>query len=92
MALLYETMILSTYNICWVAKQVSSVSELTKLSYEWGNDLENTELKLEEGTEDGFLCHKSENRRIASKIANQNVIFYSHSIKNLTVITLTMKG
>lgn len=71
---------------------MNNVSELTTLRHGWGNDLENRELKLKEDREDRFLSHKFENRRIASKIDNQNVIFYHCFIKNSTVITLTIKG
>lgn len=67
---------------------MSNVNELT----EWGNDLENRELKLEEDIEDRFLFHKFENRRVASKIGNQNIIFYNHAIKNSTVMTMTIKA
>lgn len=74
---------------------MNNVSEFTTLRYGWGNDLENREnreLKLEEDIEDRFLAHKFENRRIASKIDNQNVIFYNCFIKYSIVITLTIKG
>lgn len=41
---------------------MNSVNELTKLRYEWSNDLENRELKLEEDREDRFLSHIFENK------------------------------
>lgn len=41
---------------------MNSVSELTELRYEWSNDLENRELKLEEDIEDRFLSHVFENK------------------------------
>lgn len=41
---------------------MNSVNELTKLRYEWSNDLGNRELKLEEDREDIFLFHIFENK------------------------------
>lgn len=69
---------------------MNSVNEFSKLRCEWGNDLENRELKWEEDIEDRFFPYKFENR-IVSSIGNQMLSFTTMSSK-IPVITLIIKA
>lgn len=69
---------------------MNNVNEFSKLRCEWGNGLENRELKWEEDIEDRFFSHKFENRRV-SKIGNQTLSFTTVPLK-IPVITLIIKA